>query len=80
MNKERHFERKYTVELRLRVDCEFYILVGDANVDQMVQKVPLKSLFISSDKPVFNYLQKRIKRRLNLKPVVNEILNKISLT
>jgi hypothetical protein len=25
-----------------------------------------------------NYVQKRIKRRLNLKPVVNEILNKIS--
>ncbi len=46
MSKEiRWFDTRLTVELRLHADYEFYILVLDAIVDQMVHMDPLEIRF-----------------------------------
>ena len=57
------------------VDYEFYILVSNAIVDQMVHRVPLNILTTFHQSFLSPHLQNKIKRILNLKPVVNEMLN-----
>lgn len=60
--------------LIFHVDYEFYILVSNAIVHQMVHRGPLNTLKTLNKFFLLSYLQNKIKRRLNLKPVVKEIL------